>query len=188
MRTKQNFQAYLSIESKIVSNMGHWTHFTNSWWAHNPNLVKLLFVFTWKIMVQSGQKFAHATTAELSWHVQISDLIGLLFLIRAKGRFPLGAHKCSVKWVQSLVTRGLIGWIKWDNWQSASPNKTSWILQLYFLDQRGPGVVPPCKINAGLLWWDWVVVEPRFGTNLVNVIYDLLEMICVRFCLVVFSP
>ena len=29
----------------------------------------------WIMMIQSGQNFAHATTAQLSWHVQNCDLI-----------------------------------------------------------------------------------------------------------------
>ena len=29
----------------------------------------------WKIIIWSGHNFAHVMTAELSWHVQISDLI-----------------------------------------------------------------------------------------------------------------
>ena len=30
------------------------------------------------IMITSGYKFAHVTTAQLSWHVQIREMIGLL--------------------------------------------------------------------------------------------------------------
>ena len=48
-------------------------------WAHNPNVVKILLgVKSCKIMIQSEHKSAHAMTAELSLHVQIYVLIGLL--------------------------------------------------------------------------------------------------------------
>ena len=57
------------------------THFTNGLWAHNSNLVKILLALFFILMTQSGHKFAHATTAELSWHAQICGLIGsLLFM------------------------------------------------------------------------------------------------------------
>ena len=54
------------------------TRFTNILWAHNPKLVKIHVAVTWKQLMISGHNFAHAMTAELSWHVQICDLIGLL--------------------------------------------------------------------------------------------------------------
>ena len=35
-------------------------------------------------MIQSSRRFAHVTTAKLSWHVQICDLIKLLFFKLSK--------------------------------------------------------------------------------------------------------
>ena len=47
-------------------------------WDHNQNPVKIPEVFMQKIIHISGHKFAHVMTGELSWHVQIYDLIGPL--------------------------------------------------------------------------------------------------------------
>ena len=55
-------------------------HCTNNLWSHNQNFGKICVVVSCKIMIQSGHDFAHVTTAELSWHVQNCDLIGLLLL------------------------------------------------------------------------------------------------------------
>ena len=52
------------------------THFTNSKWAHNPTPVNICLI--WNMMDQSGIYFAHATPAQLVWHVQNCDWIGLL--------------------------------------------------------------------------------------------------------------
>ena len=49
--------------------------FTETLWAHNPNLVKNYFAISWKIILRSCHNFAHVTTGQLSWHVQICDLI-----------------------------------------------------------------------------------------------------------------
>ena len=49
--------------------------FTQRFWAHNPNLAKIYVALTWKIMIRSGHNFAHAMTAERSWHVQNFYLI-----------------------------------------------------------------------------------------------------------------
>ena len=35
-------------------------------------------VVIWKIVIRSCHNFAHAMTAELSWHVQNYDMIGML--------------------------------------------------------------------------------------------------------------
>ena len=48
-----------------------------SWGAHNPNLLKTYVAQKCKIDIKSGHNFAHATTAELLWHVQNCDLIKL---------------------------------------------------------------------------------------------------------------
>ena len=44
---------------------------------HNLNLVKIHVVITWAILMRSRHNFAHVTTAKLSWHVHICDLIGI---------------------------------------------------------------------------------------------------------------
>ena len=77
------------------------THSTNNLWAHNYYFVKIFSDFKWKIMIHYGHNFAHVTTAELSWHVQNHDLVGLL---RSKleqnefTRFQLWAHELFAKW------------------------------------------------------------------------------------------
>ena len=45
-------------------------------WLKNLISKDIYVVLTWKIMIRSDHKFAHATTAQLMWHVQIRDLIG----------------------------------------------------------------------------------------------------------------
>ena len=58
------------------------THFTNGWWAYKRNFVKRklkYFSLTFILIIQTVHKFAHVTTAELSWHVQNCDLIWWLF-------------------------------------------------------------------------------------------------------------
>ena len=42
------------------------------------NLVKFIIAFILILIMQSGHKFAHVTTAQLPWHVQKCDLIWLL--------------------------------------------------------------------------------------------------------------
>ena len=54
------------------------THLTEHLRFHNPNLANMFVALTWQIMIQSSHNFAHAMTAELSWHVQNFDLIGSL--------------------------------------------------------------------------------------------------------------
>ena len=49
---------------------------SNHLWAHNSNLLKNFFALFCICMIQSGHKFAHVMTAELSWHVKIFDLVG----------------------------------------------------------------------------------------------------------------
>ena len=43
-------------------------------------LWKFVVAFAWKIIIRSGHNFAHATTAELLWHVQNCDRIVYLEL------------------------------------------------------------------------------------------------------------
>ena len=60
-----------------LTNWTQWlgTHFTKVLWAHNWNLVKIITTLIMILMIQSGYKFAHVTTAQLLWHVQNCDLI-----------------------------------------------------------------------------------------------------------------
>ena len=50
-------------------------HYTENLWTCFPNLVKKKSAFPLKTTIQSGHKFAHATTAQLSWHVQSCGVI-----------------------------------------------------------------------------------------------------------------
>ena len=54
------------------------THLTKGLWAYSPNLVQNHVDVTLTIMIRSGDKFARVTATELSCHVQICDLMGLL--------------------------------------------------------------------------------------------------------------
>ena len=51
------------------------TYFTKSSWAHDWHLAKIIFAVNIIFIIQPGHKFAHAMTAQLSWHVQNCDLI-----------------------------------------------------------------------------------------------------------------
>ena len=50
-------------------------HFNNAFGAKNGNLEIFHYALFWKIIIQSSQNFAHAMTAEPSWHVQNSGSI-----------------------------------------------------------------------------------------------------------------
>ena len=68
-----------------LCEMGPWSHsgglrnmdpgllFTNRFQADYWNLVRIVFVLTFILMIQSVHYFAHVTTAQLSWHVQRHD-------------------------------------------------------------------------------------------------------------------
>ena len=58
-----------------------WDDFPNVLWAYSWNLMKIHCAVILILMVQSGQNFAHAMIAQLSWHVQKFDLMGLLFFM-----------------------------------------------------------------------------------------------------------
>ena len=45
----------------------------NGLWAYSWNLEKILFALDLIMMIRPGHKFAHVTTAQLSWHVQNCD-------------------------------------------------------------------------------------------------------------------
>ena len=70
-----------------IYNLG--THLTMDLWAHNLNFVTIYCTFRKKGMIESGCKFAHAMTAELSWHVQNCDLNWWLFLTWTKCIFAI---------------------------------------------------------------------------------------------------
>ena len=79
-----------------------WSISQTALWAHNPNFLKVHVAVMWKLIIQSGHNFAHAMTAELSWHVQNCDLVGLpeskLEQKNIFARFQFWAHKPFVKW------------------------------------------------------------------------------------------
>ena len=76
------------------------TRLTKHLWSHRGNIAKIPFALFWILIIQSGHKLVHVTTAQLSWHVQISDLIwAYLFTKGYFTRFGLWAHKLFVKWV-----------------------------------------------------------------------------------------
>ena len=63
---------------EAIRSMGHvmvlaGIHFTKDLWTRNWNLALILFAVIIVLMTQRGHKFAHVTTAELSWHVQNHD-------------------------------------------------------------------------------------------------------------------
>ena len=70
------------------------SHLIKGLWAHNPNFVNILVAHTWQIIIRSGHDFAQATTAQLSWHVQNCNLIGLLESILEQKHFF--SHKISI--------------------------------------------------------------------------------------------
>ena len=76
-------------------------------WAHNPSLVHIHAVLTWKVAIKLGHNFAHVTTAELSWHVQNSDLIWLSFFtweqLECLQNVGLSAHMPFVTWSRDLT-------------------------------------------------------------------------------------
>ena len=80
--------------------------FTHDLWVHIADLVKVCVAQKFcvkKVRIRSGHYFAHAMTAQLSWHVQNCDLIGSLEseleLMHYSTRFQLLTHKLFVKWV-----------------------------------------------------------------------------------------
>ena len=60
--------------------------FMTSWFksCENP---KILFALIMILMIQSGNKFANAMTAELSWHMQNCDLVWSLFSVPEQRKF-----------------------------------------------------------------------------------------------------
>ena len=67
----------LALVTFVPQNELQWsTHFTIGLWPYSPNIENWcrIRVAVFK-MIQLRHNFAHATTAELSWHVQNSHLI-----------------------------------------------------------------------------------------------------------------
>ena len=64
-----------------------WEPFHEGLWAQNWNLLKNLIAVIIIVMTGSGHKFAHVTTAQLSWHVQNYGLIGSLFFMSKQNDF-----------------------------------------------------------------------------------------------------
>ena len=58
------------------------TYFTMGWWADIPNFFKFLLLYSPFMIMESGHDFAHATTAQLSWHVQNYALICVLLFMQ----------------------------------------------------------------------------------------------------------
>ena len=83
---------------------------TNSLWAHNWNLVKILFVLILILMIQSGHNYAHVMTAQLSWHVQNYDLNAFFVntLQQPVFYFDLDYHNINPSWNGNRDTTGLL--------------------------------------------------------------------------------
>ena len=80
--------------------------FTKVQWAHHLNLLKTLSALVLNLRIRSGHHFAHATTAQLWWHVQNCNLIEPLLLCKRCMYFckifGSRAHKTFVTWVPGL--------------------------------------------------------------------------------------
>ena len=75
---------------------------TKGSWAHGWNLARILCALIQILMMQSGQKYAQVTAAELSWDMKNCDLIASLFFKKELQEFykiELWAHITFVKWV-----------------------------------------------------------------------------------------
>ena len=59
----------------------------NGSWVHYRNLIKFPVAVIFILIIQSGYNYAHATTAQLSWHVQNCDLIWSIFAKSEQHRF-----------------------------------------------------------------------------------------------------
>ena len=99
--------------SPFIPNIhGSGTHCTKSLWAHNPNLEKIWNALTWKIIIKSGHKFAHVTTAMLSWRANFRPdwIIWIIFKDKINfTRFQLRAHKPFMRWVRGGVPGYIYG-------------------------------------------------------------------------------
>ena len=59
---------------------------------NNDPIRSQLWCLLWKIMIQSGHNYAHAMTAELSWHVQNCDLLGSIELKSEQKEFSRNSN------------------------------------------------------------------------------------------------
>ena len=80
-----------------------WAHLTNGLWAHEFNRGEVNSALIWIWIIQSGQYFAHFTTAELLWQVQNCHLIWFLLFIFTTAkhtvtRIRLRTDHLFVKW------------------------------------------------------------------------------------------
>ena len=75
------------------------THFTNGLWAHEWNLVKIIFVLIFDSIIQSSNNFAYVMTAKL-WPVWV--IILHVKSIHISMRFGSSAHKAFVKWMYRI--------------------------------------------------------------------------------------
>ena len=75
--------------------------FTSGLWADNWNLENILHALILILMVQSGHNFAHATTAELLWHVQYCDA-QLMIISHAKATYSIFLWDLADKLMNSL--------------------------------------------------------------------------------------
>ena len=71
----------------------------------NPNIEWMHIAITWKTNIRSGYNLTHATTTELSWHVQNCDQIGSLKIKIKVKRFSQNFYYELMKhlWNRSLV-------------------------------------------------------------------------------------
>ena len=63
-----NMRGQLTTGYVLLNQKPPGTHFIKGWWAYDSHLVQVLII---KIFIRTGLNFAHATTAQLLWHVQI---------------------------------------------------------------------------------------------------------------------
>ena len=66
---------WLSHSSNGIFHSATWGISHKEFSSPSSKSHKTYFVLRWKIIMISGYNFAHATTAQLSWHVQNCDLI-----------------------------------------------------------------------------------------------------------------
>ena len=64
------------LETHGYISEGTGNDFTKGLWVHELNLMKIIIAVIMMLVIQLDHKFAHVTTAVLSWHMQNCDLIG----------------------------------------------------------------------------------------------------------------
>ena len=109
-----NLKSYINTLRPVI-------HPTKGLWAHNSNFAtKNTLALKWQTMIQSCHRFARATTAELSWHVQNCDLIW-----SKESKSEQIVHEISImsSWILCKIST---------IWQATHLNKFSWTKVLYF--------------------------------------------------------